>query len=100
MGAPSGRLCDAVLKLINLLWIKRKMTGALPGTSTGSGLYVNLFRSLKEVCLVFPQLRKAVMGEMKNILKDPVHNSNQLAELIGIMMGIAFLFGFAPALLI
>jgi hypothetical protein len=25
MGTPSGRLCDAILKLINLLWIKRKM---------------------------------------------------------------------------
>jgi hypothetical protein len=31
MGTPSGRLCDAVLKLINLLWIKRKMTGAEEG---------------------------------------------------------------------
>jgi hypothetical protein len=49
MGTPSCRLCDAILKLINLLWIKRKMTGAEKDIIIMGGVVSPFFREIRKM---------------------------------------------------
>lgn len=50
--------------------------------------------------LVFPQLGEVLLRKIEEGFKYPVHEEEQLAALVSVMVGVSLLFGGLPALLV